>query len=202
MRMEGHFQTVSAIKDAVIAGDLDTAREMAAVLTQREATTQRPIDWQPHVSDLVAAARAAENASDLEAASKATALMGSSCGTCHQAVGAKPVVDHGIEPEEGESRAARMQRHKWGVDRMWEGLVLPSEDSWQWGAQTIGDTPGCSEEGEETEYLQALCEKVDALGRSALDARDQADRTRIYGEFLTTCSTCHTQIQKASTQTP
>lgn len=198
VRMAEHFNEVSAIKDAIIDGDLETAQQTAGALQEREQNTERPMDWRPHVSDLLTAAAALQRASDLPTAARATADLGSGCGSCHQAVGAKPAFDHELPPEEDDDAVARMRRHQWGVDRMWEGLIGPSQDAWRWGAETISETPGCDDErGGGDEYLDALCERLEALGRSALDARDASDRTIIYGEFLGTCSGCHTRVDAA-----
>jgi cytochrome c553 len=197
-RMEGHFETVSELKNAVIAGDLDTTRELAEVLRDREPSSD-PVDWKPHVARLVEASNAAATATELSTAASAAAGLGAACGACHQATGAKPAFDPGQPPMEKDDPASRMQRHQWGVDRMWEGLIGPSEESWRWGAETIDETPGCQDFDPETDQYRAeLCARIEALDRSALDARDLEDRRRIYGEFLATCSSCHSQSEAAS----
>jgi cytochrome c553 len=189
-RMQGHFETVSEIKDAVIGDDLATVHELGEVLRDREPTTD-PVEWKPHVTRLVEASSAAATAADLPAAANAAAALGAACGTCHEATSADPAFDPDPPPMEEDNPAARMRRHKWGVDRMWEGLIGPSAESWRWGAETIDETPGCDAVDPDDQYRQELCHRIEALGRSALDARDQDDRKRIYGEFLATCAACH-----------
>jgi len=140
---------------------------------------------------LTEASAAAAMAHDLGPAAAATASLGATCGACHEATGADPMFDPDPPPMQDEGAAAAMRRHQWGVDRMWEGLIMPSQESWRWGAETIDETPGCTDVDPEDAYRIELCQKVEALGRSALDARTRDDRTRIYGEFLATCSSCH-----------
>lgn len=189
-RMQGHFETVSQIKDSVIAGDLDTVKELAEVLRDREPSND-PVSWRPHVARMVEASNGAANAADLPVAAEAAARLGAACGTCHESTGADPSFDPEQPPMEKDDPVARMKRHQWGVDRMWEGLIGPSAESWRWGAETIDETPGCDDIDPNDSYRTELCKRVEALGRSALDARDLDDRSRIYGEFLSTCSGCH-----------
>jgi cytochrome c553 len=190
-RMLDHFDTVTEIKDAIIGGDLDRARELATILRDHEASAERPVDWRPHVARMVEAGGGLSEATDIASAARFTARLATACGTCHDAVAAEPVFDPGLPPQETDQPADRMRRHQWGVDRMWEGLVAPSADAWDWGAQTIGETPGCDDPAPSEAYRVSLCGRIEALARSALDARNAADRTRIYGEFLATCSGCH-----------
>ena len=87
----------------------------------------------------------------------------------------------------------RMKRHKWGADKMWQGLVMPDERLFEAGAYVIGDAPlwrSGDVPGEELPPEVAhLEEKVRALGREMWETSDA--RVAIYAELLATCAGCH-----------
>ncbi|UCD23871.1 MAG: hypothetical protein JSW51_12690 [Gemmatimonadota bacterium] len=184
--MEQHFEEVDAVKDAIIAGDLTAVKQPAAWLAEHEAAADLPGEWEPFVADMKAAAKTAEDATEISVAAVATAEMALSCGACHAAVGQGTAFAFMAQPEE-TGVTGHMLRHSWALDQLWRGLVGPSDELWQQGAQGLDEAPiqGGSEE------TRALGMRIHDLGAQATEAADPAARAVIYGELLSTCAGCH-----------
>ena len=138
--MEQHFEQVDAVMTAVIAGDLAAVKQPAGWLASHEPAEGLPDDWEPFVTDMQAAARVAEEATDIATAAVATGEMALLCGACHTAVGQGTAFAFMTQPEE-TGVTGHMKRHSWALDQLWQGLIGPSEESWQQGAQGLDESP-------------------------------------------------------------
>ena len=184
--MEQHFEQVDAVMTAVIAGDLAAVKQPAGWLASHEPAEGLPGDWEPFVTDMQAAARLAEGATDVATAAVATGEMALLCGACHAAVGQGTAFAFLTQPEE-TGVTGHMKRHAWALDQLWQGLIGPSDESWQRGAQGLDESPiqGGSVE------TRTLGLRVHELGAQAAEAADPAARAVLYGELLSTCAGCH-----------
>jgi cytochrome c553 len=121
--------------------------------------------------------------------------MGAACGTCHRALGAHVQFDIEGALAEGGDAVSHMQRHVWASGRLWEGLVVPSGEVWQSGAQALDEVPLVPEEVTEDSAIFAqvkgTANHVHELGAAARQAGDADTRAAVYGEFLATCASCH-----------
>jgi cytochrome c553 len=191
--MQRHFDEASAIKDAAIDGDLETMHETAKWVVDSQDPTDYPLAWRPHVVRLVEAAQRVAQAGNVDAAAAATAEVAANCGGCHLAVQARPGFGALAEPADDGSTVGIMDRHQWAADRLWEGIVGPSDEAWTNGVRSFVSAPGCRIDPEEplSEYMTVLCRQVEGLGVRAASAHAQPERARVYGEFLRTCAACH-----------
>lgn len=187
--MREHFDAVDAVKAALIEGDLAGAQTEVARIVDRPASADLA-HWKDHVDRLREAGRQVQAAADVEAASMAAARLGAACGSCHAALGHRPELKQAPEPAADETIAARMQRHQWAADRLWEGLVAPSDELWRAGAAAIADAE-LIPEGSEVAALHELATRARALGKRAIAARDQGERAEIFGALLSSCGDCH-----------
>ena len=93
----------------------------------------------------------------------------------------------------------RMQRHLWAMDRLWEGLVGPSEMAWQEGSKILAANPFPADALPIPKDLQPVAKKqlaaIAALAKQAGAATELADRSKVYGELLSTCSGCHSKLR-------
>jgi cytochrome c553 len=185
--MERHFDEVEAVKAAVIAGDLTVAQQQAEWLAGHEAVAGLPGDWEPHVAQLQAAARDVVEAPDIAAAAAATGEMALACGACHTAVGEITTFAFLAQPEEA-GVTGHMMRHGWAMDRMWKGLIGPSNEAWMEGVRGFAESP--LQGG--TDETRGLGRQTHELAAQGGDAADPAARAAIYSEMLTTCAGCHT----------
>ena len=93
----------------------------------------------------------------------------------------------------------RMQRHLWAMDRLWEGLVGPSEMAWQEGSKVLAANPFPANALPISEDLQPVAKKqlaaIAALAKQAGSVTELADRSKLYGKLLGTCSGCHSKLR-------
>jgi len=194
-RMHEHFDHVTAIMAAVVVGETETVAERADGLALRTTVPDYPKSWQPHVEQMLREADQLREVNSLPEAAASAARLAAACGNCHLETGATPQFGDVMLPSDDESLSGRMERHQWAAERMWEGIVGPSDASWEQGTSVFVGAPGCGAEfGDDAEgqRMGALCEQVNVLGRRAAAAADGDARRLVYGEFLATCSACHT----------
>ena len=152
-----------------------------------------PVGTDSFVDELHKYARRAADARNLEDAAYATGRIAQACGACHREYAGGPVPVLPPEAEKGADLPIHMVRHAWAVRRMWEGLVVPSDDAWMAGARALEETPlkpgvASTENAEEADYLEKRCH---GLGSRAQLVAGPSARARIYGELIATCADCH-----------
>ncbi len=201
VHMKNHFLKAYEAKDAVVAGNFEQARAPMAWLATHDHPNMDPT-WAPHVANMKAAAAVGAEATDLIGAGAAIAGVAATCGSCHTALSAGPSFTVGDAPAQTEEAhldrdaKAHMARHKWGADRLWEGLVGPSEEAWRRGAEVLGgDAELFSHaDGELPEGVQELAAEIHRLGARAQGAASPSERSEVYAELLLTCAACHATV--------
>jgi hypothetical protein len=197
--MKGHFEAVREIERALVAGDLTKAKERSEWLSDNVA--QKDIeDWGPHLDAVRNAAKALVDSETIEDATKRAAQLGAECANCHVTLTAITSFEWQELPrDQGEARS-NMQRHQWATDRLWEGLVGPSDDLWLKGAEVLIDAPlgikTLTKDQKVASDVDAYAAKVHGLGSKAQGLMDRSARTELYGELLATCSACHALTRK------
>jgi cytochrome c553 len=183
------------IQTGVIEGDLARAREAASWLISRRGQTPFPPEAQVYEEEMLGYAALIAEARDLRIVATQTGNLAAACGSCHGALNGGPRFVVGSDAPGGETQEAHMVRHLWAADRMWEGLVGPSEEVWLAGAQALAKTePALAKTfrasmppGE----LEGFLQEVKVLANEALSAIGQAERADVYGRMLYTCNRCH-----------
>lgn len=194
--MHGHLDQISAVKSAVIAGDLEAAREPATWLAEHEQPPGMPDAWAPYVKEMRMQAKVAASAKDLESVAAAVSEMARSCGDCHQASGF--AVAFGFDqrpPEDVQNLMTQMQRHLWAADRMWDGLIGPSDKAWGWGTEMLAEVTLTSAQipakpGDESR-VASLVQEIRDVGNQGSTTPAGESRSAVYGKFLSLCANCH-----------
>ncbi len=193
--MRAHFMTGREIRDAIVRGDVDTARARLTQIARNPGPENPPASWRPRLAALQAASREAASQETLPGMASAFAQVATRCAECHTATDA--VVRFESIPAPTGSVPAQMARHRWAAERMWEGLVAPSPERFQEGATVLSDAPLHPAElvvgRAPPEQVVALAERVRGLAGEAEHAGGQGARAAIYGQLLSTCAACHTQ---------
>lgn len=199
VHMQEHFSQAVALRDAVIAGDLAAAEEPGTWMAEHQMEGGLPEGWAPYVAEMQNDAAEAQGATELDAVAAAAGAMAAQCGACHQAQDAMIEVSVGEAPAAEPGTAAHMARHLWAMERLWEGLVTPSDAAWTAGSEVLADEPlaGSSfgDDPQMQEELSVLADRVHALGAEAATATDLETRGQLYGDMLSTCAPCHTGVQ-------
>jgi hypothetical protein len=87
---------------------------------------------------------------------------------------------------------ARMARHRWAADRMWEGIVGGSDEPWQAGLDVVAAAPlDGSELGPARAPFGRKLQQLAQQARGRRSGEAPPDRATAYGEILSTCAGCH-----------
>ncbi len=197
--MHDHYEAVIKIQSAVIAGKLEDTREPARWLLEHDAPAGLPESWGEHVDAMRAAARDTLDAEDLDSAATATSRLGLACGGCHLANNIPVEFADVRRPSDKEKARPHMQRHQWAADRMWEGLIGPSDLSWSRGGNLLFESPMKPEDlGAEAhdEATLGMARRIHQLAANATAVTDVNEKAEIYAEFLANCAACHNALDE------
>jgi cytochrome c553 len=192
--MPGHFEHAVALEQAIIDGDFRAARASATALAQHRPD-RYPESWAPFVLRMRALAEDAAKAEDLDSIASATGTMMGSCGSCHEALGAK--VASPVEPEppaDAVDLATTMRRHRWAATRLRAGIVEPSARAWGQGVEAFTPLPmpDCPEDSAGDVDVEALRDRFGTVLEEARVVESLESRASVYGRLLGTCAGCHT----------
>jgi cytochrome c553 len=185
--MREHSSDVRTIEHMLVHGKLAEAKALAFLLTMPSSVPQTP-----ERRELVLAAGALTIARTLEDAMFAQAGIANACARCHASAERLPVFTAPSHaPSDRPTVVAQMARHRWAVDRLWEGMIGASDEHWRAGLYVFATSPLPSTlQAERDVALQLRALARDALERKPALSLDE--RTALYGEILITCARCHT----------
>lgn len=197
--MHENFDLLRAIEKLLIRGQLDEARTFARAIAG--APDEPGLGaWSQHAALVRERAATLATARGVDEACRRVAQLANACAGCHGESGASPEFrSPGQIPPDRPTIEARMARHLWATDRLWEGIVGGADDAWRAGLDVLSTTPL---------QVSELSKERSAFGRKLQRLADQArlrqatetaqDRARSYGEILVTCSGCHAAAPAAS----
>lgn len=192
MHMHESFDLVRAIERLLLSGKLDEAKRFAAAIS---AAPDSPAhgSWATHVVAVRDAAAALSRVTTIEQGCRGVATLASACAGCHVDTGVAPDFrTFPLPPKAGDTtdERARMARHRWAADRMWEGIVGGEDAPWTAGLDVLAAAPldwaGTPERVPFAKTLQRLAAQARKQKSATI-----ATRTRAYGEILVTCAGCH-----------
>lgn len=193
--MYAHYDRAAVMHYALVTGDLERARQAAGWIAAHPDRPDLDLGDSHHENAVRAFARLAVNSAHLQAASVAAARMASSCGDCHIEQGVNPRFLMGTATPGGNGPRAEMARHVWAAERMWVGLLGPSDAAWVEGANGLEggwlDTQEVLADPDDRQRIREMVRHIYDLAGRAETATSVQDRAQIYGEFLNTCADCH-----------
>lgn len=195
--MHENFDLLRAIQKLLLRGKREDAVALARAIA--EAPDEPGLgELEVHavrVRDLAAALARAPN---IDEACAREARLAVACSGCHVATGVVPVLSTVPPlPPDKPTLEARMARHVWATDRLWEGAVGGGDEPWIKGLQVLAAAPipfraSMDDRAALAKQLQRLA--TTALKRKTTDTWNE--RARAYGDILTVCATCHTASPK------
>jgi hypothetical protein len=192
--MRDHFESIRSVKQAVVSGDVNATKRAAAALANHQSAQDLEKYSEEIESIRLTASRIAEGES-LGAMVGDVALLASQCGHCHLITSSITSFEWTEAPVRNDTGSQRMQRHQWAMERLWEGLVGPSQQSWQAGAAVLAADPVPASmlalRGMPEDVAAAKLATLQELAAKAQSINLLAERTELYGELLVTCSGCH-----------
>jgi len=194
--MHSHLDRVIAIKAAVIDGNLDAVRAPANWLATHNPPGSIPAAFLPFEEEMRNFARLAATAETLDTAAAAVSQIGQACGDCHLASGLAVSFGYASPPPDDQaSTVSQMQRHLWAADRMWAGLIGPSDAAWDSGSGILANlnlkASNLTKDPRKQTRVDELVREIRVVGASGVDAVSTETRTVVYGELLSLCASCH-----------
>jgi hypothetical protein len=185
--MQAHRAEADAIREAIIFGKLDAAKAAGQQLSARLPIPDLPAAPQAAADQAAAALAASMN---LEEVAGNFSRLSAACGSCHTAQGAKPQLDAPRSPPVSEGFDEQMQRYHWAAERMWQGLVLPSEEAFEEARAALRGIPTDHFLPDIDLGLPVVAEAMDeAVHEQAALASTTAPDP--YAAMLLTCALCH-----------
>ena len=196
VHMQEHMQRITRIRTEVIRGDLDGLRRPATWLAQHEPSPEASILYVPFILSMRGHASDILNARDVRTAAADVSAIATDCANCH--IASEVSLDFGnkAEPAAWADMESHMQRHQWAIDRLWEGMIGPSDASWSRGIRMLAEAPLHGTEAAWEESMSdgdELARRVHELGREAATALLPHARAAVFGEMLAVCADCHTR---------
>ncbi|HEY0462667.1 MAG TPA: hypothetical protein VGC79_00590 [Polyangiaceae bacterium] len=85
-----------------------------------------------------------------------------------------------------------MARHSWAVERLWEGLYVPSSAAWKSGAKALQEDPFPEEVLKRGGvYARSAAKDFRAVVAQAPAKETPRERAALYAGLLGTCASCH-----------
>jgi len=203
IHMHENFDLLRAIERLLIRGQLDEARRFARAI----AEVPDPPSHGPWATQVVAVrdrAAALGRATTIDQACRAEAQLAAACAGCHTDSAAIAMFrSFPPAPPDHFTVAARMLRHRWAADRMWEGIVGAADEPWTAALEVLAARPltfgdPTAARAITAKRLQRLAS--DARAKRGLDAT--AARATVYGEILATCAGCHAAAPPPASPAP
>jgi cytochrome c553 len=191
-RMFDHFGRAGQIQSALMMGDLEGARRPGAWLAEHEVASDLGPGAEPWMQEIRGEARAVSNASSIDEAADAAGRLAAACAGCHTAQQDGPRFRSAGDPPDPRTRGVHMAGHLWAMDRMWEGLIGASDDTWRAGARAIAGEdpePGFPGGGTAAVLARAVHDQAAVAERAA-----PPDRPTAYAEMIKSCAGCHTLL--------
>jgi hypothetical protein len=192
--MRQHFADLREVERLLIAGKVEDARSRGFLLT-KSAPDPGMARWQRDFEDVRDAASSLVVASGIDEALRREVRVAAACAACHIDAQKLPVFAEptSVAIDDGTQRA-RMARHQWAADRLWEGLVGAADRPWRMGLDVLATTTlpysAFTDAPLLAHQLQAFAQH--AIASQSTDTLE--DRTRMYGEMLVTCAACHSSL--------
>jgi hypothetical protein len=125
--------------------------------------------------------------------------MAKTCGNCHLVNDVRLAFGYDRRPREDlDDVVTHMQRHQWAADRLWEGLIGPSDAAWNRGTDMLMDAPLRPTEVANATALNGnlskIVRRIHALGGIGTETRTPDARSELYAEILGLCASCHTLL--------
>lgn len=186
--MQGHFADSVRLRRAMVAGNLADFKQAASAVANDEWSSNLRPDYRPYVAAVRAAAATARAAESLKAGAVALGTLGVACAACHQHFGAPQIpIAPGSAPEATEPS---MVAHAAATDRLWEGVMGPSDTSWFKGTRGLMEAPSLDSDVPD---VAAAAQHLRQLAEEALSVSVE-QRGRLFGQVLMTCAGCHERV--------
>jgi cytochrome c553 len=194
--MRDHYDDLRVIQRHLVEGDLDTVRDYAFSIAVDRPDPELAA-WSGHLARMRAAAEALGMATGVGEAARREPLLAAVCGACHRETGTTADLEIAPLPPNDATALARMDRHQWAADRLWQALVMSSDRAWRDGLDVLAETPLPTIElitvaaPDAAPSIEQLGKRLQRMARRARSVGALERRAVEYGEILVVCASCH-----------
>jgi len=191
--MHENFGLLRSIELLLVHGKLDDAKAFARMIA--EAPDEPGLQpFAKRAATVRASAASLADAPSIDEGVRREARLAAACADCHADAGVLPEFESPPRiPPDADNVKARMARHLWATDRLWEGIVGRSDESWRAGLDVLASAPlPWSVADADRQALARGLQQSAAAARTA----PESDRPRRYGEILVLCAACHSVAKK------
>ena len=181
--MQDHLR--HAARDGVLSGDVEDARADLAWLAMHPTEPGEPPTWGTWLNRMRESAAVGAQTQDLREQAMSVARMANACGGCHQSLG---MTTWGPIPPEVPQESGHAQRYWWALDRLWEALLVGSNQPWEAALLVLEADPLPAAD---TLEKQAWASEVPTAARAALGDDNPDTRADLFGQILGACGSCH-----------
>jgi len=186
--MRGHFLDTARMREAIVMGKLAELQAAAAAVASDPWTPKLRQDYRPYIESMRAAARSAQTAESVFSGAAALGKLGDTCASCHLKFGGPGSPIAPLPMAEGADPG--MVEHALATERLWEGLILPSDISWLSGARVLQEAPKLDSD---VSQVAAAARHLSDLAKTAT-AATATERSKVFGNILLTCNACHERL--------
>lgn len=191
-----HYADTVGMRRALVSGKIADYHAAAAAVAKDAWTPRLRGDYRPYVEAVRAAAHAGETASSAVSAAAALGKIGEACAACHVKFGGP---GSPVAPEQlTEATDPSMVAHAAATERLWDGLILPSDASWSSGMEVLLNAPKLDSDVADVAAAARHLRDLARHGKSA----DVAQRGQVFANVLTTCAGCHERLGVVPRATP
>jgi len=177
--MRQHLSDMRTIERMLVDGQLAEAKALAFMLDGMGDDVERAV-------------LRLRNARTVDDAIHAHARIALGCAGCHldaQTVPAFKLPSNA--PPDRPTLVDQCVRYQWALDRVWEGLIAPSDEHWRAGIYAIAT----SALPRITTVHPDVAKQLQRKARSALDTATTLEaRADAYAALAVTCASCHRQM--------
>jgi mono/diheme cytochrome c family protein len=193
MRFHMHqsFDLMRAIERLLIRGKLDEAKRFAeAIAMAPDEPAHGP--WATYTATVRERAAAVARATKIDDALRKETLLAAACGDCHRDNGGSAMFENPpAAPPDRPALDARMARHRWAADRLWEAVVGDSDAAWKEGLDVLAAAP--LDLGPDRAPFARELQRLANVARRT--KRGVGNPAVTYGDILVTCAGCHAKTR-------
>ncbi|MEO8706816.1 MAG: hypothetical protein ABI867_42710 [Kofleriaceae bacterium] len=192
LHMHENYGVLRAMERLLVHGKVDPAHDLADAIA-RAPEVPGMSTWAVQMTRVRRSAAALASTPSVNESLREEARLAAACGRCHVDAGAHVELTPTALPPDRPTLDARMARHVWATDRLWESLLANADAPWRAGLDVLAATPLPSttlnsDRAALARRFQRLASDTRARGALDLPARAAA-----YGEILVACAGCHAQ---------
>ena len=192
--MHENYGVLRTMERLLVHGKIDAARDLADAIA-RAPEVPGMSTWAAQTARVRKSAAALASTTSVNEALREEARLAAACGGCHVDSGAQPEFSTPPAlPPDRPTLDARMARHVWATDRLWESLLGNADAPWRTGLDVLAATalPSAAIGGDRAVRAKQF-QRLAADTRTRRGTLDLSARAVAYGEILVACAGCHAQ---------